>query len=139
MKLKVIKIAFEENQEIDLFQYINPHQNEIINSSSQIVIEHNISYIYITIYYKASIYNELQKTETHKENLKKEITNLIREKYPTNIKVIHQIDYIVDNYKRIKKIYDFKIVKNFGETTINKEKHILENVLQIIKKYQLEL
>ena len=32
-------------------------------------------------------------------------------------------------------IYDFKIIKGFGQTTINKEKHILVDILQIIKIY----
>lgn len=49
-------------------------------------------------------------------------------------KIITQTFY---NYKKNKTIYDFKIIKNFGETTIKKEKPILEDVLQIINKYNV--
>ncbi|CAM3957228.1 hypothetical protein FLBR109950_10560 [Flavobacterium branchiophilum] len=139
MKLKIIKVVFEENQEIDVYQYLNPNQYEIVNSSTQIVIEQQVCYLYISIFYKTLVYSEQQKTENLKENLKQEIYNLIKEKYPTHSKIISRRQDIADHYKKIRSIYDFKIIKNFGETTINKEKIILEDVLQIINKYHLEV
>jgi len=137
MKLKVIKIAFIENQEIELSNYIDTTSFEIISSNNQIVIENNTAYCYLTLYYKTSPYSTLQKEENHKENLKKEIYNLIKEKYPTHTKIIHRRDDIADNYKSLKTIYDFKRIRNFGETTITKEKDILTEVLQIIQKYTI--
>lgn len=139
MKLKIIKVVFEENQEIDVYQYLNPNQYEIVNSSTQIVIEQEVCYLYMSIYYKTLVYSEQQKTENLKENLKQEIYNLIKEKYPTHSKIISRRHDIADHYKKIRSIYDFKIIKNFGETTINKEKNILEDVLQIINKYHVEV
>lgn len=138
MKLKVIKVAFEENQEIDMFKYINVNQYEITNSYSQIIIENNVSYLYVTIYYKPSLYVELQKAETHKENLKQEIYTLIKEKYPTHSKIHDRLQDIANNYKKIKTIYDFKVLRSVGNTTIIKYEPILEDVLQIINKYNLE-
>ena len=137
MKIKVIKTVFQENQEIDLSNYIDTTIVEIISSNNQIVIENNTTYCYLTLYYKTSPYSELQKIENHKENLKKEIYNLIKEKYPTHTKIIHRRDDIADNYKNIKTIYDFTRIRNFGETTITKEKEILNEVLEIIQKYNL--
>jgi hypothetical protein len=43
------------------------------------------------------------------------------------------------NYEKIKKIHDFKMIKNFGKTTIKNEKPILEDVLQIINKYNVRV
>lgn len=127
MKLKIIKVVFEENQEIDVYQYLNPNQYEIVNSSTQIVIEQQVCYLYMSIYYKTLVYSEQQKTEN------------LKEKYPTHSKIISRRHDIADHYKKIRSIYDFKIIKNFGETTINKEKNILEDVLQIINKYHVEV
>ncbi|PDS25565.1 hypothetical protein [Flavobacterium branchiophilum] len=66
MKLKIIKVVFEENQEIDVYQYLNPNQYEIVNSSTQIVIEQEVCYLYMSIYYKTLVYSEQQKTENLK-------------------------------------------------------------------------
>lgn len=139
MKIKIIKVAFQENQEIDINQYIDTKQYEIISTTNQIIVENKTAYCYISLNYKVALYSELEKTQTHKENLKQEIFNLIKEKYPTYKKTLHNRQDIADNYKKIQSIYDFNIIKNFGETTIKKEKHILEDVLQIIKKYQIEI
>jgi hypothetical protein len=39
----------------------------------------------------------------------------------------------------IKTIYDFKRIKTFGETTIIREKPVLEDVLEIINRYNLKV
>lgn len=142
MKLKVIKIPFIKENEIDFSTFIDEKHN-IIKVTNQIVIENEVAYNYLSIFYKKTqfnkaIYRELQEIETHKENLKQEIYNFIKEKHPSHKKIPHRRQDIADNYTHIKTIYDFRRIKNFGETTINKEKEILEGVLQIIKKYQLE-
>ena len=90
MKLKVIKIPFIKENEIDFSTFIDEKHN-IIKVTNQIVIENEVAYNYLSIFYKKTqfnkaIYRELQEIETHKENLKQEIYNFINEKYPSHKK-----------------------------------------------------
>ena len=142
MKLKVIKIPFVDKDKIDISSILDIKTHYITSVSNQIVVEGEVAYNYLSVFYKTTIYDpniykELQEAEKHKENLSQEIYNLIKEKYPTYKKLLYRRYDIADDYTNLNNLSDFKRIKNYGETTINKEKHILLEILEIIKKYRV--
>ena len=136
MRIKTLRIKVEnDNQDFNFSDFFEG-SNTIYTTNTQLIKEGEHYYWYAFFTYKRDVsYIPTFPKKVFPAGFEAEVESFISEKFPQNGAFAGNLRYSMDRLIDCKSIKDIRMIKNFGPKRIADNLSILEELLEIIKKY----